>query len=170
MNASKIWVITGTLIVLMALIGIGMTLWNEVREEWDVEQSAAQYALNHSPLERIEGHALSTGAGVQEVFYGRDMFGRSWYTFVTDNPRRAYAVPASQVLAKSKVEQLAERAGVTPIDAEPAYVPSSLAKTLPASRHVVWEVYGRQRNSGRSEYIFYDAVNGKRLWQYVLST
>lgn len=169
MNSAKIWLITGCLIVAMAAAGAGLALWNQVDNEWQAEASAAEYALNHSPLEKISGHIVFTGGNVQEVFYGDDMFGRKWYTFVTENPLHAYSIPASKVIPKQKVEQLARAARIEPVDVELGYVPASnRLSTKPKQDQIVWEVYGY--HGGKSEYVYYDAVSGKRLWQYVLST
>jgi uncharacterized protein YpmB len=169
MSTVKIWLTTILLILLLALAALVVGLWNNISSEWQVEETTAQYALNHSPLASITSHRTFTGAGEQEVFYGHDTFNRPWYTFVFGQPLTVQSVPGSDVISEQQVEGLAEKSGIKPIHCELGYVPTNTRATLPAKRHVVWEVYGENR-SGHLLYVYYDATTGKQLWQYVLST
>lgn len=144
--------------------------WDTTSSEWMAERSAAQFALNHSPIERIQHHDVFTGAGAQEVFYGVDAFGHPWYAFVYGNPLTIRSQSAASLLTASAAAKQAKADGLQQPQSEHiGYWGSQAAQSFHVSRGVVWEVYGLV-HGGKRAYVYLSATNGKVLWKYVLST
>lgn len=166
MKAWKIWfwVILGILI--MGTVAIFLALWSNVGQEWRVEQSAASYALHHSPLRKITGHDVFTGAQAQEVFFGTDAQGRAWIAFVYGSPFQVNYVPNKGFLNKGQVVTEAVKQHVDVLSVHLGYLTQTVRSTLPGESHVVWEVDGVKKDGHTSVHVFYDAQSGSIIKTY----
>lgn len=151
--------VVGLSLVFAALV---VTAWNNVSSEWNVEQAAAQFALNHSPVDKIISHQVFTANQAQEVFYGTDAFGHAWYVFVYGNPFVAHAVPAAGLWSAKQADQASRRSGAKPMSTHIGYLDNQAARTFHTQAGAVWEVYA-QLPSGSDVYLYFRANNGKAV-------
>lgn len=149
----------GLFVVVVALV---IAAWNNVSSEWNVEQAAAQFALNHSPLERISSHQVFTANQAQEVFYGTDAFGHKWYAFVYGDPFVVHSVPASGLITEEQANAAASKSGAKPISTHIGYLDRSAAQMFHTSAGPVWEVYAQMPN-GKNVYLYFRADNGRTV-------
>src|SRR5579875_2363353 len=122
MGRLKWWLIGAGAVCIALVAALCVGAWNEISSEWQVEQAAAQYALNHSPIDHIQGHDVFTGAGTEEVFYGQDAFGHDWYAFVDGSPFSIQIQSASGILSAAKVQKAALANQVKPISEHIGYL------------------------------------------------
>lgn len=165
----KWWLILGGIFVVGLACALTAAVWNSISSEWSVEYSAAEYALNHSPIDRIQRHDVFTAAGAQEVFYGIDPFGQPWYVFVYGTPFSVQVQSAKGVMTAAKAAQTAKQDGLHVISEHIGYLDSTAAATFHTNAGAVWEVYG-QTSAHKHAYLYLDATTGKSIWKYVLST
>ena len=159
-----IWLIVVAFIVVMGAFALFFALWNNFSSEWTIEQHAAQYALNHSPINHIDGHSVFTGPGVEEVFDGVDTFGAKWVVFVYGNPLTTHAVSAKGLLSKSQMQKMAvQQFHLKSPQLSLGYLPASERSVLKTNARVVWEVYGQR--GAMSLYAYFDAYTGKLIDQ-----
>lgn len=169
MKSIKIWVTVVFLILILAAAALAVTLYQNLNSQWQAETTAAQYALNHSPISRIDNHHTFTGDGLQEVFSGKDVFHQQWYAFVwgVNAPNSIAVVAANSVIAKNKIVSAAEKSGIKPNKVSLGYVAQSNNPSLKLSQSVVWEVFGINAK-GKQVYEYFDGINGKLVWKYML--
>ncbi|MCL6598646.1 MAG: hypothetical protein K6T81_07890 [Alicyclobacillus macrosporangiidus] len=169
MSAWKIWLTTAVLVVLLGTAALFFAVWNNIDSEWRQETAAAQYALDHSPIDRIDGHDLFTGAGVQEVFTGKDVFGRRWYAFVMPAPRGEAApfvvksVQADEVMPANEIARRVAKDHLRVTSAHVGYVDPQSASAFHADSGVVWEVEATDTGDHRI-FLYYDGRSGNLLW------
>jgi uncharacterized protein YpmB len=144
-------------------------VWNNISSEWTVEAATAQYALDHSPINHIDGHSRFTADGMQEVFLGTDAFGKAYYVFVYAQSNTIRTVPAAEVVSKAVIQRQCQRLGIQIDSIELGYIRGKMAANGQGKASVVYEVYG-QNKQGSNQYWYFDAKSGHLLWQYVLST
>lgn len=168
MKAWKVWTTIASVIVLGTAVGITTALWNNISSEWQVESNAAQYALNHSPIDHILTHSVFTGSQAQEVFFGTDAFKRPWYAFVYGSPFTIESVPATGLLTKAAVNKQMTNQKIQPLQDALGYLNPDTQAALNTTSTVVWEVYGRQTSSGKFMYVYVNAQTGAIVWKYVL--
>lgn len=144
------------------------TAWHSLSSEWRTEAGAAQFALNHSPLQQLTGHSVFTGAGVQEVFIGKDSFGRIWYAFVYGSPYIVKSVPATGVWSAARMNQLLSSQHIKPVHLSLGYLDAANRKSFHITTDVIWECYVHLP-SGAPAYVYYDAHSGQKLATYILS-
>ncbi|MCL6453790.1 MAG: hypothetical protein K6T78_09305 [Alicyclobacillus sp.] len=161
----KPWLVVGALVVVLAAAATGLALWNNLDSEWQVEAAAAQYALDNSPISKITGHDVFTGADAQEVFYGTDPFGRPWVSFVYGTPFTVHSVPAQGLLTKQRVLELAKARGLKVGAAHLGFLDAAAQQRLGVQTDVVWEVYG-QTGPNQTQYVYFDARTGKEVQSY----
>ncbi|MCL6515516.1 hypothetical protein [Alicyclobacillus sp.] len=169
MRSWKIILITGGLMVLLGAAALLIALWNNVDTVWQQETAAAQYALDHTPIDRIDGHDRFTANGVQEVFTGTDAFGRRWYVFVTvaadagENAFTAQFVRADGLLGEQDIVQRAAKSHLRAISGHIGYVSPQSDTAFHSDSGVVWEVEALNAQ-GQRLYLYYDARTGGLLW------
>lgn len=168
MKAWKIWTGAAIVVVLGAVSTVTAVLWNNVSSEWQVEQNAAQFALNHSPINHITEHSVFTASQAQEVFLGTDAFHRLWYAFVYGSPFTVQSVPAANLLTQTAVDKKVESQHIRPIQDTIGYLNPETQAACNTTATIVWEVYGREGAAGKFVYLFVDARTGKIVWKYVL--
>ncbi|GMA48732.1 hypothetical protein GCM10025857_00890 [Alicyclobacillus contaminans] len=165
MSKWRIWFWSVFVVICMVLIALVSAIWNNLSSEWNVEEVAAQAALNQSPIDHILRHDVFTGADVQEVFVGTDAFGRTWDVFVYGSPFQVHAVPASTVLSPDAILKRTAVAALHPTAVHLGYLDAGEQRKLNTSTHVVYEI--EHRNSkGLIFYTYVDATSGKLLATY----
>ncbi len=165
MKAWQIWTFT-TVLILIAVVSVGWAaLWKNLASEWSVEASAAQYALNHSPLQSITKHDVFTGDGAEEVFEGKDAFGRGWYVMVSGTPPQAHSVQVQALKASNVIRAEASHSGLQVISTHLGYLDSQGQSQLGTNASFIWEVYGKTQ-TGTYQYAYYNAENGKLIHVY----
>lgn len=164
MSAWRIWAVTVPLIVIMIAVGTVLWLWRNLTSNWSAETSAAQYVLDHSPIDHLQNYEVFTASGLQDVFRGSDAFHQEWYAFYVPQANKAYVVSAKGVIPQSKAAAVASQNGITPDSETLGYVTSAASGVLHPKDHVVYEVVGTKDE--KSMFVYIDAVNGKVLWKY----
>ncbi|MBX5436830.1 MAG: hypothetical protein IRZ33_06405 [Alicyclobacillaceae bacterium] len=162
MKSWKVWVAVWLVVASVVVCALLLGLWNNLNSEWVAEAQAAQLTLNHSPIDHIERHQVFTAAGVQEVFYGTDAFGRSWYAFVHGDPAVVSYIPADRLKTAAQVEAAAKKLGIRPQSAAIGYLDGNAQSAFHTRANVVWEVAGQAAN-GQHVYAYFDAVTGVRI-------
>ena len=165
----RIWFWSLFLLFCLGAAALTAAVWNNLNTEWQVVDVTAQAALNDSPINAIDEHSVFTGQGVQEVFRGSDAFGRKWYTFVSADGSDVHYIAADQLVSSLQIMKELQPNHLTGSSLHLGYVDSGSLPRLQTSSHFVWEVYG-QNSDGHSEYRYFDALTGRFLWKYVLST
>lgn len=160
-----LWAVA-VMVVAAAVIAM-VTLWQDLSAEWSQERVAAQYALNHSPLNQIDYHSVFTGAGLQEVYSGTDVFGKRWYAFVNDQPLSVRYVSANQVVNASRVLSQCQHLSVRPSAVSLGCLDNTAQSTLKTSVAVVWEVTGHE--GARPVYLYFDAATGRLIQRFLLT-
>ncbi|WDL97236.1 hypothetical protein [Alicyclobacillus sp. ALC3] len=153
---------TAAVAFFLVIVALVVAAWDNVSSEWNVEQAAAQFALNHSPIEKISSHQVFTANQAQEVFYGTDAFGHKWYAFVYGDPFVVHAVPATGLLTKQQADAVASKSGDKPLSTHIGYLDTAAAQTFHTSVGAVWEVYAQLPN-GTDVYLYFRANNGKAV-------
>lgn len=169
MAAWRVWFWSIFIVLVIAASALFAGVWNNLSNEWSVETSAAQFALNESPLVHIDAHDVFTAADVQESFFGTDTFGRKWYAFVYGSPFVVHTVPASDVLSKENIVKKVALQHITPREVHLGYLDQQQQERLHTESNIVYEVVGSGPTGG-TEYVYIDAKTGKVAWKYVLST
>ena len=167
MKTWKIWLTVAVSIIAMAGVAVAASLWNDLSTEWTVEAEAAQFALDHSPLQHITEHGVFTASGVQEVFGGTDAFGRHWLVFVSGPPWNAWFTRADGLTSVDTVAVNVRRMGVVPISIQAGHLQPAAQSAFHTSAEVVYEVYGRNA-AGQLLYLYFDAKSGQLVWKYLL--
>lgn len=166
MKSIKLWMGTCLAIIIICLLALVLALWNNVSSEWAQEKLAAQVALNKSPLEHLSGHDVFTGAGVEDVFSGTDVFGHGWYAFVYGSPMQVNAVPAKDVLTSQQVKQkVLAMYHISARSMHLGYITSNQIGSLATSPNVVWEISGKVGDN--IEYLFVDAKTSTLVWKWI---
>ncbi|QSO53484.1 hypothetical protein JZ785_06420 [Alicyclobacillus curvatus] len=165
MKAWTIWLSTLLFLLIIAAIFVGTSLWNNLASEWKVEQTAAQYALNHSPLKSIAEHDVFTGNGVEEVFQGKDAFGRGWFVVVYGKPYSIRSIQTSAVKNSKLIKADAENSGLQVIATHFGYLDQTGRSQVGTNTDFVWEVYGKSKK-GNYQYVYFDAKTGRLLKSY----
>ncbi len=165
MKAWTIWISTILVILIMAAIFIGTSIWNDLAGEWTVEQTAAQYALNHSPLSSITKQNVFTGNGVEDVFQGKDAFGRGWFVVVYGQPYKIRSIQTSAVANSKLITAEAVKDGLNVMGTHFGYLDQTGRSQLGTNVNFVWEVYGKS-TTGNYQYAYFDAKTGKLLKSY----
>jgi uncharacterized protein YpmB len=165
----KIWTATVIGFLLIVFGAIGIALYRNLDTEWSYQYTAAQRALNHSPISHISHQSTFTDIVSEEVFQGQDIFGRKWYVFVSGPPWTTNAVQASHVISKTQVDALAKQESIQPINVQLGYLTDQQSLSFIAPHHTVWQIYGRTAG-GKDVYLYLDGQTGKQLWKYMLST
>jgi uncharacterized protein YpmB len=167
MKTWKVWLTVAVLIIGMAAMAVAASLWNNLSTEWNMEAEAAQFALDHSPLQRITDHGVFTASGVQEVFGGTDAFGRHWIVCVSGPPWKAWFTRADGLTSVDAVATTVRRMGVVPVSIQAGHLEPAAQSAFHTNAQVVYEVYGRNA-SGQSLYLYFDAKSGQLVWKYLL--
>jgi len=167
MKPWKVWIGVVTVVACLSLIAVVLALWNNLATEWSVERNAAQFALNHSPIDSITAHSIFNGNQTQEVFEGTDALNQKWYVFVYGSPFAVKAVPASGLIPAQRAKQLIHSLDLTNVQATVGYITATNTAIRPQSPNVVWELMGLT-GAGSVSYVYIDATTGKILWKYVL--
>jgi len=166
MKSWRVWVTLASIVLLLSIIATATAVWKNVSSEWHVNQSNAQYALDHTPINRILSHDIFTASGNEDVFYGTDTFQHKWYAFVSNQPLSVRAVSASGVLSKAQMLKIATKSGIRVKTLHIGDLDNQTANTFHTTSSIVWEVYG---SIGKNDaYVYYDGKSGKLLWKYVL--
>lgn len=165
MKAWGLWLISFLLVVVLVVVFTSTSLWNNLKSEWDVERAAAEYALNHSPLNHISSHDVFTANGAEEVFEGKDTFGRSWYAFVYGSPFQVRSVQKTALKPEPQIVARAKRDGLKVISVHLGYLDSGTKGQIGTNASFVWEVYGTTK-TGNYEYAYFDAKSGKLVQSY----
>ncbi|MBX6352838.1 MAG: hypothetical protein IRZ10_05830 [Thermoflavifilum sp.] len=162
---------TTTVLGLLVVAGVaaGTSLWFHLEPEWEVETSAAQFALDHSPLQHIEQHQVFTADGVEQVFAGQDAWGNRWTVFVSGPPWTWHAVKTGDLVSEQTVERQARGHGYEVLSCVPGWLNATLVADLHAQTQVVYEVHALDAK-GQTWYALVDAKTGQWLWKYLLST
>lgn len=163
MKTWKLWTFGSLFVIVLAAVAVTSAVWNNLSHEWSVEESAAQFALNHSPIDAITGHDVFTANDAEEVFYGTDSFGRKWISFVSGSPFTVHSVEGAGILSEQKIRNIAQKQGEKVISVHLGYMNTNAAGTTQTS-DVVWEVYAQIK--GSYKYYFYDAKTGHVLNSY----
>lgn len=164
----KAWMITTPFILLMVIASIVVWLWRNLSTNWGPETVAAQYVLNHTPLDHLQSYHVFTASGLQDVFKGTDAFGREWYAFYTAQSPNSYAVPATGIIPVAKVQADVLKLGVQAKTETLGYVLGDASTPFSAKSRVVYEVQGIKNN--KSTFLYLDATTGHVLWQYQLQS
>ncbi|MCL6547997.1 MAG: hypothetical protein K6T30_03710 [Alicyclobacillus sp.] len=162
MKTWKVWIWVGAAVAGLAVFALLLALWNNLNSEWTVETQAAQLTLDHSPIDRIESHQVFTAAGVEEVFYGTDAFGRPWYAFVHGTPPVVSYLPAAEVETDREVRAKAAQLGIRPLAVTIGYLNGTAQAAFRTQANVVWEVYGKDAE-GHRVWAYFDAVSGRLI-------
>jgi uncharacterized protein YpmB len=167
----KSWQIWTSVLGCIAILGAGaltVAVWNNISTEWDYEATAAQYALNHTPIDHLTTHDVFTGSGDEEVFSGQDTFGRKWYAFVSKTPFAASSVPAQGILTNQQIRAKVENKFHMKVRSlHLGYLNDATTELFHTKSRIVFEVYGSVGN--QNEYLYLDAYNGTVIWQPVYS-
>lgn len=162
MRRWKTWAVVSFVALVIIFVALVIGAWNNISSEWLVERAAAQYALNHSPIDQIKRHEVFTANQAQEVFYGDDAFGTPWYVFVYGDPFVLHSTAAAPLMTQKQADQAARAEHVTPISAYIGYLDASAAAIFRTTSGVVWEVYGRDQN-GQPTYVYFHADSKKPI-------
>lgn len=170
MKTLKIWLTVIFISIILVLAALVLALYRNLNSQWQAETTAAQYALNHSPISHIDSYQVFTSDGLEDVFTGTDVFSQKWYTFVAESGSQlnVHTVSATDVISKNKVEAAAAARHIHPVRVILGYVGTNNT-AIHVSQAVVWEVYGTNA-AGKHVYEYFDGKTGKFVWQYVLST
>ncbi|KRW91456.1 hypothetical protein SD51_08935 [Alicyclobacillus tengchongensis] len=164
----KVWAVTVPAILIMMGAAVVAWLWRNLSTNWAAEQTAAQFVLNHTPIDHLQAYHVFTASGLEDVFQGTDAFHREWYAFYLPTVHESYAVPAANILSPSKVAATAKALGVKLQATSLGYVTAEAADTLPASQHLVYEIKGT--TGSKLTFLYLDAVTGRVLWKYQLQS
>lgn len=152
--------------LLVVALAVFVVLWNNLNSEWAVEETDAQYVLNHSPLNHIESESVFTASGVEHVFRGLDVFGRSWYAILSDSTRKIHAVPTSILVSTSFIRHVAKAHSVELSSVHFGWLSTSTATRMNTHPGPVYEVFGIEDK--RPVYLYFRATTGRLICQYVL--
>lgn len=167
MKPWKVWTLSGVVVAVGTVGALTAALWRNVSSEWVVEQNAAQYALDHSPIDQIKAHSIFTASQAQEVFFGTDVFKRPWYAFVYGSPFIVQSVPVTGIMPETEVVTKARSQNIQPISVSIGYLNAEAQQACHTSSTVVWEVYGKL-TSGKTVYLYLDAYTGARAFYVML--
>ncbi|SIS96934.1 hypothetical protein [Alicyclobacillus vulcanalis] len=163
----KVWWISVPIATVVIGTGCLMYFWNLLTPYWQAEQRAAEYVLNHTPIDRLESYSVFTADGVEDVFRGQDQFGRSWYAFYVPQLDRSFVLPASAVLPEREIAQRAAAYGMQVESIVLGYVANTNASASWAKAGTaVYEVTGRSH--GHLAFLYFNASTGQLLWKYAL--
>ena len=168
MKQWKVWAISLSALMVFAVIALFAAVWNNFTSEWNVESQAAQYALDNSPLNTIEKHDVFTASGAQEVFFGRDVFGRPWYTFVVGSPFTVQSVPAGGLQTSSRIRIIARQHNIHPAAIHLGYLAPSTRTAFHTRTDVAWEVDGTNA-AGQRVYTYFNAWTGQEICSVIPS-
>jgi uncharacterized protein YpmB len=166
MRTWRVWLITIPFICLMVLAAIVVALWNNLSSNWNQETYAAEYVLNHTPLDHLEQYQVFTASGLEDVFSGKDTFNHQWYSFYIPSEKRAYSIPASRLINEKVVESNLAKLNIYTNVCHIGYVTNQASNTLKTANKVVYECQGTTK--GKTTFAYVDAANGQLLWKYVL--
>jgi uncharacterized protein YpmB len=165
MKTWTIWLVSIAASLILFAVFIGSSLWNNLQSEWQVERAAAQFALNHSPLTTITAHDVFTADGAEEVFLGKDSFGRPWYVTVFGTPFEVKSIAAQSVRPKNEIIQEASQQGLKVLSTHIGCLTTTAREQMATNANFVWEVYG-ETQTGSYQYAYYDAQSGKFIQSY----
>lgn len=161
MRTWRVWIITAPILVVMILFGICVWLWNIISTNWGPEQKAAQYVLNHSPINHLQSYQVFTASGVEDVFLGTDTFGHEWYSFYIPAENQAYSFRVGSFVGKQQIETKLSKQSVHIKNMSIGYVTDQAASSLKTSSHVIYEIQGTK--GGNPAYLYVDARTGDVL-------
>ncbi|RIV25692.1 hypothetical protein D2Q93_06085 [Alicyclobacillaceae bacterium I2511] len=164
----KRWLTLSGLALVVIATAFIWAVWNSLSSEWRIEASAAQYALNHSPMQQLTSYSVFTGAGAQEVFTGKDGFGRKWVAFVYGPPYAVKSVPSTGMWSATRLTKSLKLQHITPVHLNLGYFNAAARESFHTAADVVWECYVRLP-SGLLAYIYYDAYSGQQIATYILA-
>ncbi|WP_067618464.1 PepSY domain-containing protein [Alicyclobacillus acidiphilus] len=164
MSTWRVWAVTVPLLLILVAAGVAMWLWRNLSSYWSAETAAAQYVLNHTPIDHLQTYQVFTASGVEDVFEGTDAFHQEWYAFYDQNQNEAFVVPTASVLPKSAAVKQARQSGIVPTAETLGYVTSQASGTLHPRDHIVYEVVGTAGSKLR--FVYVDATTGRVLWKY----
>jgi hypothetical protein len=147
----------------------GVVLWRDLTTEWTIETEAAQYTLDHSPIQHIDRHTVFTASGVEQVFTGTDALGVPWTVFVAGPPWSATAVKSEDLLRPENVIAQALRQGYHVQQCTPGYLNDAVRQSLHVSSFFVYELRAVDTRD-QSWDVLVDAKSGQWVWKYLLST
>lgn len=162
MKSWKLWLFGCTTVIILTVVALCSALWNNISTEWAVQADAAQFALDHSPLNHITEHDVFTAAGAQEVFSGTDAFNRPWYAFVYGSPFQVQYVDAANLRTKDEIIKDATARHMNPTTVHIGYLDTDQQATFHTQDPVVWEVIGRS-STNETTYSYFDAKTGELL-------
>jgi uncharacterized protein YpmB len=162
MKMWKIWLVSATAVATLGVVALACAVWNNLSSEWNVEATAAQFALDKSPINHIDSHDIFTASGAQEVFGGSDVFGRKWYAFVYGSPFTVKYVASDGILTQEQIISSAMKVHLKPLKEQIGYLDSYAQSTFHTDADVIWEVYAKNA-SGQSVYVYFDARSGNTL-------
>lgn len=162
MKLWKLWTSLAAVVLTFGLVALLAALWNNLSSDWNVEASAAQFALDKSPIEHIDAHDIFTAASAQEVFTGTDVFGRHWYAFVFGSPFTVQSVPTAGILDKTQILAIVKKANLQPLKEQIGYLDSNAQSMFHTQADVIWEVYAKT-SAGQAVYRYFDARSGNKL-------
>jgi uncharacterized protein YpmB len=169
MKPWQVGVLTGGAVLVMALAAGAAAVWRDLEAEWTIEAQAAQYALNHTPIQRIQTHAVFTASGVEQVFEGDDAWGKPWLVFVSGPPWSAQAVRADTLLSLRTIESETAKKGYRVEVCTPGWLSDDTRRTLHIQNAVVYELEAMDGKGQRWD-VLVDAKTGQWVWKYLLST
>lgn len=170
MKPWKIWFWSTIGVLLMCIIAVFSALWNYLSTGWEAERTAAQVALDSTPLQALTDYTVYSGpGGVEDVFRGQDSFHRTGIAFIRSAHELAY-IPAQRIIPQEEAGLLAKRyvgqsyhSGFRVTEASLGALSNSAKYALHTTAKFVWEVtYRAQTQYG---YLYIDAVTGALLWK-----
>ncbi|WAH35151.1 hypothetical protein [Alicyclobacillus dauci] len=168
MKTWKIWLITIPVLLVMVGATIVAWLWQNLSTNWIPEERAAQYVLDHTPINRIETYNVFTASGLEDVFKGKDTFDNEWYAFYIPSSNRVFSIRARDLVSQQQVEGNLLKQNIHSQQCTLGYVTDQASGTLQTSSNVVYEVRGTDTVDSKTTFIYVDATNGHVLWKYVL--
>ncbi len=168
MKTWKVWTTILLSVVVLSAGALTVAVWKNISTEWEYEGTAAQYALNHTPIDHLQTHDVFTGSGDEEVFSGIDTFGRRWFAFLSGTPFTVTSVLADGILTSKQIKtKVMSINHLKVISAHLGYLNYATTALFNTKSKVVWEVYGSVGN--KNEYLYLDAYTGTVIWQPVYS-
>lgn len=161
MKTWKVWAITAPILALLILFGICIWLWNMISTNWGPEEKAAQYVLNHTPINHLESYQVFTASGVEDVFRGTDSFSHEWYAFYIPAQNKAYSFRVGSFVGEQQIQNELSKQNVHISSMTIGYVTDQAANTVKPSSHVIYEISGTK--AGQPTYLYVDARTGDVL-------
>ncbi|MFX4302458.1 hypothetical protein ACOJUR_09415 [Alicyclobacillus tolerans] len=164
----KVIFISLSVFFLLLLLAAALTTYFEqtLQSHWSEETQAAEYVLNHSPIEKIETSTMFTASGLENVFTGKDIFGQSWIVFYFPDQQKLHAVLAKNIINTTQIETICRKFSLQPSQLSLGWLNQEHAANMNTNPGPVWEVYGKKQ--GENTYYYFNAANGDLICQYVL--